>query len=223
MTVEFWQNAERFYEHRLMNVFSLIVLTLIVMIFSYTYTQKGKRKKPLSILLGIAIALALVAGIGHYKYYDYLEQAMHVNPLMRDRTPTYFGYNAYGSSEEMYYSELNDLEALREMVVYEEVVIREPLIYLGTNGYSHYFERENGDLFRHSQRISFHKEHEEPQLVGSRFILSDEAFINIGFKNPEHTMFDEIVLPISEKDKDYKPEFETDFYRAERVIGDWNF
>ena len=142
---------------------------------------------------------------------------------MRDRIPTYSGYSTFGSSEEMYYSELNDLNSLREMVVYEEVVIREPLIYLGTNGYSHYFERENGDLFRHSQRISFHKEHEEPQLVGSRFILSDEAFINIGFKNPEHTMYDEIVLPISEKDKDYKPEFETDFYRAERVIVDWNF
>lgn len=223
MTVEFWQNAERFYEHWLMNIFSLIVLTLIVMIFTYTYTAKGKRKKPLSILLGFSLVLTLVGGIGHYQYHDYLDQAMHVNPLMRDRTPAYFGYVPYGSSEEMYYSELNDLDSLREMVLYEEIAIQEPLTYLGTSGYSHYFVRENGDKFRHSQKISFHKDFEEPKLVGSRFVLKDEAFTEIGFKDPVYTMFSEIILPISEENKDYKPEFETDFYRAERVVGDWNF
>ncbi len=223
MTVEFWQNAERFYEHWLMNIFSLIVLTLIVMIFTFTYTAKGKRKKPFIFLFGFAAVLMLIGGIGHVQYHDYLEQAMHINPLIRDRVPTYFGYNAYGSSEEMYYSELNDRDALREMLLYEETVIQEPLTYLGTNGYSHYFVRENGDLFRHSQRISFHEDLEEPQLVGSRFVLKDDSFGEIGFKNPEHTMFDEIRLPISEADKQYNPEFETDFYRAETIVSDWNF
>lgn len=223
MTVEFWQNAERFYEHWLMNIFSLIVLTLIVMIFTFTYTAKGKRKKPFIFLFGFAAVLMLIGGIGHVQYHDYLEQAMHINPLIRDRIPTYFGYKTFGSSEEMFYSELNDRNALREMVLYEEAVIQEPLTYLGTNGYSHYFVRENGNKFRHSQRISFHEDLEEPQLVGSRFALKDEAFGEIGFKNPEYTMFDEIRLPISEESKQYKPEFETDFYRAETIVSDWNF
>lgn len=223
MTVEFWQNAERFYEYWLMNIFSLIVLTLIVMIFAFTYTMKGKRKKPFTILFSIVGVLALVGGIGHIHYRDYLEQAMHVNPLIRDRKATYLGYSAFGSSEEMFYTELNDLNALRKMALYEEVVIKEPLIYFGTNGYSHYFERENGDLFRHSQRISFHEDLEEPQLVGSRFVLKDEGFTDIGFKNPEYTMFSDIVLPDSEADKEFKPEFETDFLRAETIISDWNF
>ena len=166
--------------------------------------------------------LVLGGGIGHLKFQDYLGQAMHINPLMRNRIPTYLGYSTFGSSEEMYYSELNDLNSLREMVLYEEVVVEEPLTYLGTNGYSHYFERENGDLFRHSRGISFHEGRDKATLIGGRFVLKDESFIEIGFKNPEHAMFSEIVLPANEEGKEYKPENEMDFLRMSKVLMDWN-
>ena len=222
MTVEFWVQAERFYEFWLMNIFSLLVMTLIILIFTYTYTAKGQRKKPLTVLLVFMGLLVFGGGIGHLKFQDYLGQAMHINPLMRDRIPTYLGYSTFGSSEEMYYSELNDLNSLREMVLYEEVVVEEPLTYLGTNGYSHYFERENGDLFRHSRGISFHEGRDKATLIGGRFVLKDESFIEIGFKNPEYIMFSEIVLPANEEGKEYKPENEMDFLRMSKVLMDWN-
>lgn len=103
MTVEFWVQAERFYEFWLMNIFSLLVMTLIILIFTYTYTAKGQRKKPITVLLVFMGVLVLGGGIGHLKFQDYLGQAMHINPLMRDRIPTYLGYSTFGSSEEMYY------------------------------------------------------------------------------------------------------------------------
>ena len=223
MTVEFWVQAERFYEFWLMNIFSLIVITLIVMIFTFTYTAKGQRKKPFTILISFMTILVFIGGMGHFKYGVYLPEAMAVNPLIRDRMPTYFGYNTVGSVEQSYYADLNDLVSLREMVLYDELIVEEPLTYFGSGDYSHYFQRENGDYFRHSTRISFHKELEEPQLIGSRFVLKDDSFTEIGFKNPVNTMFVGIMLPADEEGKHYKPENEMDFLRVEKVVSDWNF
>ena len=222
MTVEFWVQAERFYEFWLMNIFSLIVITLIVMIFTFTYTAKGQRKKPFTILISFITLLVFIGGMGHFKYGVYLPEAMAVNPLIRDRMPTYFGYNTVGSVEQSYYADLNDLVSLREMVIYDELIVEEPLTYLGSGDYSHYFQRENGDYFRHSTRISFHEGRDKATLIGGRFVLKDESFIEIGFKNPEHTMFSEIVLPANEEGKEYKPENEMDFLRMSKVLMDWN-
>lgn len=173
----------------------------------------------------IAIITAIVGTslFKHNKYRPYLEQARYTNPLIRDREPRLLTYVYYGQAEQLYYTQLNDLDSLRKMALYNETQVSEPIVYLGEGTNSHYFEHSNGDLFRHTMNLEFKEGIEQSRIVGSRFHLKDDSFESIGFKNPQNIMFDYIEIPASEKGKKYTPENERQFLRMEKVIKGWNF
>lgn len=223
MSPEFWLQAERFYEFWLMLIIAIIVILLSMLILAYTYTRKENRKKLVVGMLSIAAVFGLIGFVGHTRYSSYLGPATHVNPLMRDRVPTFTGYTYVGRNELGYYTNLNDLEALREMPIYEEKPVIETVAYLGEGKHTHYFEHENGLRFRFRRTLDFSDEVDEAKLTGSRFYLKDEAFEEIGFINPENIMFDRIIVPSSEEGKTFTPENEADFMQIENVIDDWNF
>lgn len=223
MSLDFWLEAERFYDFWVAIIFSLFILNLITVIFVYTYIHKDKRRKPIIALLTFGIVLGLAGMIGHLHYQSYLPEFKHVNPLIRDRTPRFIGYNYYGATEENFYHQLNDIDALRELILYEEIRVTETITYLGEGDHSHYFIRDTGELFRHNRQLVFKDDIEETQLVGARFVLKDEVFHDIGFKNPVNTMFDYLEIPAHMKGTTYQPADETDFRRTENVILNWNF
>lgn len=223
MSVEFWTNAERFYELWFAVISILILICGIAVLFMLIYARKGKKKRKILITLGIAGVLGVIGLVGHNRYQPYLEQAAHSNPLIRDREPTMTGYNFYGKYEENYYSQLNDLESLRNMVLYEEERVTEPVTYLGQGQFFHYFEQSDGDIFKQSRGIEFSEEAEQTQLVGSRFTLIDEEFQEIGFKNPKNIMFDYLEIPMSEQHKTYEPEYDPHIPSTEETFRQWNF
>lgn len=223
MSVEFWLNAEKFYEFWFVIIISLLTLNIIFVIFVYTYMSNEKRNKAITILVISAVLLSSIGLYKHSQYYSYLEQASYINPLIRDRTPSFIGYNYYSSVEENVYSQYNDLDSLRKMALYNETQVSESIVYLGEGNHSHYFKHSNGNLFRHNMDLKFIEGIEQSQMVGSQFHLKDESFKSIGFKNPKNIMFDYIEIPASEKGKKYTPENERQFLRMEKVIKGWNF
>ncbi|HLR91623.1 MAG TPA: hypothetical protein VK048_01015 [Atopostipes sp.] len=223
MTVEYWVNAERFYELWFVVISAFIILCGIVMIFIGSYARKKNRKKFLFIPGVIIVVLSIIGLLGHYRYQPYLEQASAVNPLIRDRTPRLATYVYYGSLEENYYKDLNALDTLQNMVLYEEEQVIEPVTYLGEGEYFHYFENTEGELFKQDREIVFTEESPHAQVVGSRFNLKDEAFQDIGFKNPKNTMFDSIKIPASEQGKIYIPEDDFQIPQTKDKFRRWNF
>lgn len=223
MSVEFWRNAERFYEFWFIIISMLLLTSVIVIIFVATYARKKNRIKYSLIMIGLSMIFAITGFLGHVHYHLYLEQASYINPLIRDREPRMMGYIGYGASEENHYTQLNDLDSLRELVLYEEERVTEPLIYLGHGEYFHYFKRSNGQLFKQNRHIEFAETAQQTQLIGSRFSLKDESFQEIGFKNPENTMFEYIIVPASEQGKIYESEDDLQIPRTEEEIRRWNF
>lgn len=223
MSVEFWTNAERFYEFWLVIIGILIMLSLMAITFIVSYAKKENKKKFTMVALGLAICFGMTGFIGHDKYNLYLEQAMYSNPLIRDREPRLTIYIYYSSREQNFYTQLNYLESLRNMVLYEEEKIIEPISYLGKEGYFYYFERADGAIFKENRRVEWSDTAQETQLVGSRFTLKDKAFLEIGFKNPENTMFESIIIPVSEQGKSYEPEDDLQIPNTAKEIYNWNF
>lgn len=223
MSVEFWTSAERFYEFWFFIISLLLLLSAIVVIFIASYARKENRKSFILIMIAFVTTLGITGLLGHNRYRTYLEQASYNNPLIRDRQPRMATYIYYGTSEENYYSQLNYLDSLRNMVLYEEERVIEPVIYLGQGDYFHYFEDSNEQLFKQNRQVEFADKAEQAQLIGSRFTLKDKSFQEVGFKNPENTMFEYIEVPMSEQEKTYDPEGDSQIPRAEERIHHWNF
>lgn len=223
MTVEYWVGAERFYEFWFFIIAGLMIISAITLIFIVTYAKKEKRKRMLLIPIGVAALLGIAGFYGHLHYRPYLEQASYINPLVRDRQPRFFGYTYYGSVEETYYHQFNDLDALRSLDLYQEEQTVEPLTYLGEGEHFHYFERANGEIFKQSRQIDFNESAPQAQLIGSRFVLKDDGFQEIGFKNPENTMFIALEVPASEAGKTYEPENDAEIPKIEEAFRRWNF
>lgn len=221
MTVEFWRNAELFYELWIVFLSILMILMVTVVIFIFSYATKENRQKSLFIASIPAIFIGVIGFAGHARYAIYLEQASYVNPLIRDREPRLHIYHPYSTSEQLGYAQLNDLESLQKMTLYDEEQIIHPINYLGQDENYYYFQHEDDYLFKQSTQIKFVETAEKAQLIGSHFTLKDEAFKEIGFKNPSSTMFDHIQIPISEEGKRYEPD---DFIpKATDKIQQWNF
>jgi len=201
----------------------LLLISVIVMIFVVTYAKKENRIKYILIMVGVTMIFATTGFLGHVRYRPYLNQANYISPLIRDREPTMTTYVAYGATEEDYYSQFNDLDGLRNLVLYEEEQVTEPVVYLRHGDYFHYFERSDEQLFKQNRHIEFVETAQETQLIGSRFFLNDESFQEIGFKNPENTMFDYIKIPVSEQGKIYEPEDSSQIPRVEEEVHEWNF
>ena len=223
MSVEFWKNAERFYESGIVILSVIIVIILAIIVVAATSAKKENRVKIVMGLLISAVALGVIGYVGHLRYQPYIAQAGYVNALMRDRTPSFRGYNYYGRTELITYSQFNDLESLRELDIYEEKEATEPVVYLGQGDYFHYFEHEDGRLTKRLQAVRFSEEADQAQFVGSLFTLKDDGFKDIGFVNPEHIMFREIVIPASEEGKVYQPEDDYIIPKPEERMNNWNF
>lgn len=223
MTVEFWTNAERFYEVWIIIILILMMNGGIAVVFVIGDASKENRKKFLSFILGLALMLGSTALFGHLQYRPYLEHAGYVTPLIRDRKPSFFGYTYYTQIEQRSYIESHALEPLRNLPLYEEERVTEPVIYLGMDHYSHYFERSDGEVFSQSRLIEFSETEKQAQIIGSRFTLKDDDFQEIGFYDPQNIMFESIKIPASEQGKDYVPEKNAEILRAENVIQGWTF
>lgn len=223
MSVEFWKNAERFYASGITILSIIIMIIFIALIIAATSTKKENRLKIVIGLLISAMVLAVCGYAGHLYYQPYIIQAGHINPLVRDRTPSFGGYNYYGRTELITYSQFNDLESLRELDIYEEEEATESVVYLGQGDYFHYFEHDDGRVTKRLQAVRFSEEVNQTQFVGSLFTLKDEGFKEIGFVNPEHVMFREILIPISEEGKSYQPEDDYTIPKSEERMNHWNF
>lgn len=223
MSVEFWTNAERFYEFGIVILSAIIVVIFGIMIVAVTSAKKENRVKIVIGLLISAIALGMVGYLGHRHYQPYAAQAGYVNPLVRDRVPSFSGYNYYGRTELITYAQFNDLESLRELDIYEEEEAAESVVYLGQGDYFHYFEHGDGRVTKRLQDVRFSEEVSHTQFVGSIFTLKNEEFLKIGFVNPEHVMFREILIPTSEEGKSYQPEDDYTIPKSEERMNSWNF
>lgn len=223
MTVEFWTNAERFYATGMTILSIIIMIIFITMIIAATSAKKENRLKIVIGVLILAVVLGVGGYVGHRYYQPYIVQARYVNPLMRDRTPSFSGYNYYGRTELITYAQFNDLESLRELDIYEEEEAVESVVYLGEGDYFHYFEHGDGRVTKRLQAVRFSEEVNQTQFVGSLFTLKDEGFKEIGFVNPEHVMFREILIPISEEGKSYQPEDDYTIPKSEERMNSWNF
>lgn len=223
MTVEFWTKAERFYEFGFLIVGFLLLVSVITVIFIVSYARDKRRNQLILAIVSLSLVVGSTGFFQHRQLHLYLEQAIYVNPLIRDRQPRLMTYLYYNEREQQQYSQLNHIESLRKSILYEEIQVKEPLRYLGQNGYFHYFERVDGLIFKKHQQIEFSKTIQQAQLVGSKFTLKNESFKEIGFKNPKNNMFECIKIPIFEKGRIYKPDDAIQIPTAEKSVEWWNF
>lgn len=125
MSVNFWLQAEYFYETVTL-VLSIIVLLIVICaifvksIYNHKVQTNQTKKSKLFWSLITAASIMTVIGIGaHYYYRPYLDEITYVNALVRDRYREFFGYVPYSTSEQEYYQNLNHIEALRDSDLYE--------------------------------------------------------------------------------------------------------
>lgn len=220
MSLEFWVNAERFYEFWIVIIGMMFFTGVIGLIFVSSYAKPGNRKKINVVVLTISIIGIFVGLAGHFYFHPYLKQAADITPQLRDRQPRMRTYVYYPRSDQNAYVNFNSLNRLRNIVLYEEEPVSEPITYLGKDEHFHYFERSNGDLFKQNQEVTFNKNVAEAELNGSLFTLKNKEFLEIGFKEPEQTMFDNIQIPISQEGTMYEPENDS---RIPTGIPWWNF
>lgn len=223
MSFEFWTNAEQFYSFWIIVISVLVLFSVIVLIFVFTYAKRENRTKVSLSIVSFTVVIAAINIFLHMHYRPYLDQAGLINPLIRDREPSFIGYTYYGSSEEGFYSNFNDLESLRKSVLYKEERVSQSVTYLGVGDYFHYFTRPDGEIFKQSRDVVFNEDASQTQLVGSQFTLVDETFKEIGFKNPENAMFEYLEIPLSEQGKTYHPEYDPQIPIAEERLRLWNF
>lgn len=223
MSVEFWIEAERFYEFWFFIIGLFVLISVIIVIFIITYAKKENRKKYILIVSGLIAIAGTVGILGHFRYRPYLEQASYSNPLIRDREPRMMTYIYYGAVEQTNYSQLNYLDTLRNMVLYEEEKVTESITYLGQGDHFHYFEDPEGQIFKQNRKVDFNEVDQPAQIVGSQFTLKDTSFQEIGFKNLNKIMFDYIEIPASEQGKIYEPEDDFQIPKAEDQFRQWNF
>lgn len=223
MAIDFWTSAERFYELWFFILSLLFLFLVIVFLFALTYTSKHNRMKVILWMTSSLVAVMLVGLFGHSNYHPYLEQASYTNPLIRDREPRLHMYIPYSQTEQRMFEQLNDIHALRQMVLYEEEHVAERITYLGQDKNYHYFEHEEGQRFKETFSIEFREDAQEAYLHGSLFFLKDEEFKEIGFKNPRNIMYDKITIPADEQDKFFDTAEEDFISRTEEVFYQWNF
>lgn len=223
MSIEFWTGAETFYELWLIVIGVVLVILLATLIFVATRVKGDHKNKLLIGLLSLTVLLVSTGVLGHVKYQPYIDLVRYVNPLVRDRRPSFVGYIYYSRTEQTAYSQLNSLETLRAFELYEEVKATEPVEYLGEGEYYHYFEHENETITKYIRDIEFTEDVDQAQFVGSQFQLKDEAFLDIGFKNIDRIIFEKIEIPASEVGKTHQPEDDYVIPKSNERMNQWNF
>lgn len=230
MSVNFWIQAELFYETATIIISIIVLLIIIAAIFVKTNNNKKvktddtNRNKIFKYLLLAASFIAMIGFIGHLYYQSYLDEVSSVNALIRDRHREFFGYVPYSTSEQDYYRNLNHLEPLRESELYKETEETLTVEFLGIDNTLHFFENENGVLFQMSQiHVEYVDGLDSAQLVGSQFQLVNSDFEEIGFRNPPYIMFERLEIPENQKDKTFKPNNPNDVHNTLYAHPDWVF
>lgn len=223
MTPEFWVEAETFYETELVALGMLLFFFVVVALMMWMY-RTPKTKKLLCVPVAVMVLMVGAGVAGHTRYHPYLEQATIINPLVRDRKRHFLGYTYFSTREQAFFRQMNDSDALRQSDLYEEKRVEEAVEYLGVDGALYFFENEDGELFKVSSTdIKFQERAEQAKLVGSRFVLKDSGFEEIGFKNPPYVMFENIMVPASEEFKTYDAGFAGHIPETNRVFTEWVF
>lgn len=193
MSVDYWVEAETFYNTTMVAVAVVILLLAMLSGMIYFYSKSPHKKKIAASggILTLILGLGLVAG--HLKYQDFLAVNEHVTPLVRDRQKAFLDYT-YRSEDDMdYFAKLHDPESVRALEMYQEEAVTEPVSYVGKDDLFYYFEQD-GELFKQRSNVVFDANVEAAQMVGSTFALKNEAFFDIGFRNPPYILFDHIVV-----------------------------
>lgn len=200
MSVDFWVAAETFYNTTMVAVAVIILLLVMLSGMIYAYS-KSRHKKKIAAIGGIlVIVLSVGLGIGHLRYQDFLAVNDHVTPLVRDRQKAFSDYTYRSEDEMAYFAKMHDPEGVRSLEMYQEEVVTEPVIYVGKDELFYYFE-QNGELFKQRGNVVFDEQAEATQMVGNAFALENEAFMEIGFRNPPYIMFDHLVVNQAEEEE----------------------
>ena len=218
MPVTTWMVAETFYNVSLpiMVIISLITFLILVFVLSYANWTKA-RYIVLLFILGL-IASGVYSVEKHTQYAAYLEEYSLINPLIRDRR-IIFGYPFYYSSRERrVYTQLHDIESLRNLSMYQEKLVVEELHYLGKKDYFHY----NGEIFKTAKKVTYTKSTTYAQIIGSQFSLVDD-YQTIGFNKELKPMFNTIIINEDSKDTLYEPISESQVLLEEIGFSNWNF
>lgn len=223
MTLEFWLQAEQFYYFWIWLIGALLAVSLIVAIFTKSYGNEKKGKTLNRVLSLFALVLVGAGLFGHLRYRDYLPQETYLTPLTRDRVPRFAGYNYHSQTEEMIYIRHNDHENLQNLAMYEGTSVEEPIVYLGKSGNDHYFETSEGARFRKNERhVRFSDSVERASIVGNTFLIKDDSFKYIGFKNPANVMFSHIEIPTAQR-VELENELGEGIQKTEEIFRNWNF
>lgn len=223
MSVEFWKNAELFYE----TLIPIIGITagVLLMIMQYTHMYaRGKAKK--KIFTTSVLLLVLLAGYGTWGYVHYeayLPKSKITTPLIRDRKKGIFGYKYYSWDEMRTYTHLNGAEKIRKLGLYEETKVEEPIVYLGKGHYYHFFEDKNQKVFKLEKEVHFEKDTKQAEIMGSTFHLKSKEYEELGFFNPKKIMYQSVTIPLSEQGKVFDKEYEPQVPMARDRFAHWNF
>lgn len=198
MSADFWVAAETFYNTTMVAVAVIILLLVMLSGMIYAYS-KSRHKKKIAAGGGLlAVVLAIGLGIGHLRYEDFLAVNDHVTPLVRDRQRAFSGYTYRSEDEIDYFAKMHDPESVRSLNMYQERVVTQPVTYVGKDEFFYYFEQD-GELFKQRGNVVFDDQAEVTQMVGSLFALENEAFMEIGFRNPPYIMFDYLEVNQTEE------------------------
>lgn len=222
MSVTTWMAAELFYNVSLPVIMIISLLTFLILVFVLSYANWTKARY---IVLLFTLGL-IVSGVysveKHTQYAAYLEEYSLINTLIRDRR-IIFGFPSYYSSRERrIYSQLHDIESLRNLSMYQEKLVVEELHYLGKKDYFHYFDY-NGEIFKTAKKVTYTKSTTYAQIIGSQFSLVDEDYQTIGFNKELKPMFNTIIINEDSKDNIYEPISESRVLLEEIVFSNWNF
>lgn len=222
MTVDFWTTAEVFYESIVPAIGILAAFLLLVLFYIRMYARRKKNFWTLIVLVMMILPLGYAAwGYNHYDLY--LEKGSLATPLIRDRERGLFGYKYYTRRQRDLYKGYNDAEGLRQLDFYKEETVTAPLDFLGSGPHFHYFQDQNDKIFKLTRGVEFVPTITETQAIGSKFVLTDTEFEEIGFFNPSRVMFDRIEVPQSMEGLEYEPEYDPLIPQAEDAWLQWSF
>jgi len=222
ISFDFWVSAETFYTTVLPVTAIVLLVGVMVLLFVFQYAgpKSNLRKRATGVFLSVLFLSVLGGLFGHQRYNPYLEQAALMNPLIRDRERILgFDKLVWGTERRMY-QDLNDLEALRKLKMYEEEPVKEYLDYLGSDGYVHYFS-DGKRTMKYIGEVQYFNE--ETHLSGVQFSLIDPQFQDIGFQDSLNAMAETVKINESERNKTFSPESSYGVHLLEDSIRGWNF
>ncbi|WP_208559399.1 hypothetical protein [Marinilactibacillus kalidii] len=222
---EFWVKGESLYTLILPILLAVLMVVLIAIVFIRIYTDKGSKNRKIGqgMILLLLVSIVGYGYVQHTRYNQWIEQSSLINPGVRDRYKI-MGYDVMQSSDLVNsYQSMNLLDRFRELDMYEEETVEEPidLTYLGTNGNQHYFKMgdEGQYAVRYTGEITYTDE--PTHLTGSHFKVVDERFVSLGFTQTSANYLDTFYINQAEADE-APNEFPVTIIHPSEVWKKWN-